>query len=304
MKRKYKLDCKYFNNIDTHDKAYILGLLAADGYNNHKDGEIVIGQAGFDNIEILEKIKKCIKSNQPLGCIKRSEQNDNWQDFYTLSIYSREISDNLLSLGVIQNKSNFLNYPVIPKEFDSSFILGYFDGDGSISIDEKRYNRGSITFTGNNLLIEIIQKKICDITGYKGYIYTRNENSPNIITLSYSGSKSTTTILYWLYSNSNIYLKRKKEKFDFLVDIHKERMKKRDEKNNIKKEKEVNTKTQKDIQHSLIISLLDKGYSIRQISLQFNIDKRKTRKIINEIGYEYPERKRMFAKDPKSCNNI
>ena len=214
------------------------------------------------------------------------------------------ISDNLSELGIIQNKSNILEYPIIQEEFDSSFILGYFDGDGSIYIDKKRYNKGNITFTGNNLVIEIIQKKIYNITKYKGYTYARHEKSPNIITLYYSGTKSTTTILSWLYSKSNIYLNRKKDKFDFLLNIHEERMKKIEEKKKIKIDKEINIKNKKDDEINKIISLLDNGYSIRQISIQFNIDKRKTRKIINELNYEYPERKRMFAKDPRKQNII
>ena len=41
MERKYKLNCNYFDTIDTQEKAYILGILAADGYNNNKDGEVV-----------------------------------------------------------------------------------------------------------------------------------------------------------------------------------------------------------------------------------------------------------------------
>ena len=304
MERKYKLNCNYFDTIDTQEKAYILGILAADGYNNNKDGEVVIGQSGINNTEILEKIKKCIKSDQPLGCVKNSKKNINWKDFYTLAIYSRRISDNLSELGIIQNKSNILEYPIIQEEFDSSFILGYFDGDGSIYIDKKRYNKGNITFTGNNLVIEIIQKKIYNITKYKGYTYARHEKSPNIITLYYSGTKSTTTILSWLYSKSNIYLNRKKDKFDFLLNIHEERMKKIEEKKKIKIDKEINIKNKKDDEINKIISLLDNGYSIRQISIQFNIDKRKTRKIINELNYEYPERKRMFAKDPRKQNII
>jgi acylphosphatase len=301
MKRKYKLNCNYFDAIDTHDKAYILGILAADGYNNNKDGEVVIGQAG-DNKEILEKIKNYIGSNQPISCIKRG--NKNHQNFYTLPIYSRKISDKLSEIGIVQNKSHVLSFPTIDEELDSSFILGYFDGDGSISIDEKRYFRGSINFTGNKLIIETIQNKIKKITNYKGYISIRNLESPNIISLSYSGTKSVVSILSWLYSKSNIYLDRKYKKFCILKNLQQIRENKKKEKlENQRLENEIKSSLKED-EYKNIIKLLDQGYSIRQLSIQFNIDKRKTRKVINETNYEYPERRRMYIKDPNTFNTI
>ena len=58
-KRKYSLNEKYFDSINTEDKAYILGFICADGYIA-KD-RIVIAIAKKD-IQILENIKKFIYS--------------------------------------------------------------------------------------------------------------------------------------------------------------------------------------------------------------------------------------------------
>lgn len=38
--RKYTINEKYFEKVDTPEKAYILGLLYADGYNSEKTGRI------------------------------------------------------------------------------------------------------------------------------------------------------------------------------------------------------------------------------------------------------------------------
>jgi hypothetical protein len=301
MKRKYNLNCDYFNSIDTHEKAYILGFLAADGYNNNKDGEVVIGQAGIDNKEILLKIREELDSNQPLFCIKRE---NNCNDFYTLSIYSRVISNKLSDLGIVQNKSHILKYPTINKDLDSSFILGYFDGDGSVNIDYKRYNRGSLSFTGNKDIIDVIQEKIKEKTNYNGYRYIRHKNSPNILSLNYCGSKSTTKILSWLYSKSTLFLERKHEKYSFLNEIQNFKEKNKELKLMEDTNKNLAEKEEKNKEYNNIIELLNKGYSIRQLKLQFGIDKRKTQKIIKELNYEYPKRRRMYSKDPRTHNNF
>ena len=59
-RRKYQLDECYFDEIDTPNKAYILGFLCADGTNNRDKGTVsmTLEEGDFD---ILEKIRKEIK---------------------------------------------------------------------------------------------------------------------------------------------------------------------------------------------------------------------------------------------------
>ena len=59
-------------------------------------------------------------------------------------------------------------------------------------------------------------------------------------------------------------------------------------------------KVESEKEEEFVISKLNEGFSIRQIWLQFDIDKRRIRKIINEQQYSYGTRRRMFAVDPKS----
>lgn len=41
MYKKYELNENYFNVIDSHEKAYILGFIYADGYNREDLLELV-----------------------------------------------------------------------------------------------------------------------------------------------------------------------------------------------------------------------------------------------------------------------
>ena len=53
--RKYKINEKFFSTIDTQEKAYVLGLLYADGYVNKLHTCITLALSEKD-ADILKKI--------------------------------------------------------------------------------------------------------------------------------------------------------------------------------------------------------------------------------------------------------
>lgn len=128
--RTYTLNENYFDEIDTPTKAYIYGLLAADGYNYVAKGTISLSlQAGDESL--LLDINNEIGSNRPLSV--RKFTNSNWKDSYTLSIGSMHMSHQLENLGIIQNKSLILDFPEWISETLFPYMLkGYIDGNGWI----------------------------------------------------------------------------------------------------------------------------------------------------------------------------
>ena len=65
--RKHDFDQKFFEKIDTEEKAYILGFIYADGCNSlhPTTGCLSIAQMEKD-VDILEKIKLAMKSTSQL----------------------------------------------------------------------------------------------------------------------------------------------------------------------------------------------------------------------------------------------
>src|ERR1035437_1132855 len=135
MKKLYTFDEHYFDNIDTKDKAYILGFLFADGYNYECRGVISLSLAQRDK-EILDKINEILHSNRPLQFIdmKKYHKEQTHQNQYRLNLSNRHTSMTLKKLGCSQCKSKTLLYPTfLTPEFTHHFIRGYFDGDSCIS---------------------------------------------------------------------------------------------------------------------------------------------------------------------------
>ena len=109
-RRRYKLNENYFDDIDTPNKAYILGFLYADGSNSESKCTISMSLQEEDGY-ILEKIRKEIGSEKPLEFLDYSNKHDggyNYKNQYRLLMFSRHMCDALKDKGVVPNKSLIL----------------------------------------------------------------------------------------------------------------------------------------------------------------------------------------------------
>lgn len=220
-KRQYSLDEKYFELIDTPEKAYWVGFLAADGYVNSSKGILELGLQRQDESHI-KKFAKAINTNKPIYQ-KDSKYNGKKYPSSLLRINSHKMVNDLNALGIIERKSLIYSPPTenqIDKGLIKYWILGYLDGDGSISIDKnKRY---SLSFVGTMKTLSFIQKFFSTNVAY------RNEhNTGKTFSIIYAESK-TKEILDYLYDNDAIYfcLERKYKKYIQICDIDRKRKEK------------------------------------------------------------------------------
>ena len=129
--RKYNVNENYFDVIDSPNKAYIIGLLFADGNNHNKLDSVRIELQDVD-VQILEDIKGELDSDYPLT-YRHFDNHPSWHDSYILSINSQHISKRLNELGMIPNKSLVLDFPSwITEDLFPFMLKGYIDGDGWI----------------------------------------------------------------------------------------------------------------------------------------------------------------------------
>jgi len=208
--KKYNVDEYYFDKIDTSDKAYWLGFLYADGYVIKKKSTYYSGIL-IKDLEHIELFKKCIKSEH---IIKNATTKNN----YSFNIYNKKFSENLIKNGVIPNKTKKICFPDIDNMMISHFIRGFFDGDGSI-IATKKTLSFTICCASKDFLESIRENLLINVDiNSKLNIYERKDGLYNIIT---SSIEDINKINKYLYNDSDeLYLKRKKNKFDFIYDNH------------------------------------------------------------------------------------
>ena len=203
-----------FDKIDTPGKAYWLGFCYADAYNNIGSTTFVISlkEEDYDHVVKLADFVEIETSK-----VQRSITKLNGKEFpiATLKLYSKHLCLKMEELGCPQAKSFKIKYPKwLPEKFNSHFIRGMFDGDGSLSRREPN-NEWKFSLVSTDSGCESIQKIILQATNknitYKNISKTGN----NTCELATSGNEKIHHIMTWLYQDSDdsIKLTRKYNKF-------------------------------------------------------------------------------------------
>ena len=207
INKKYDVNELFFENIDTKEKAYFLGLMMSDG--SVSDRSIIISLQEKDR-SILEKFKKTIEYTGPLAL--QVSKNIDHQSTSILRIYSRELVKSLSTLGCGKGKTYTLRFPNIKEEFYSHFIRGFFDGDGCII---KKTSGYYFSITGNkNFLLDLnnILSKCININPCK--ISRKNKSSELFGAIQYSKNSDLLKIKDYIYKDcENLYIERKYIKF-------------------------------------------------------------------------------------------
>lgn len=196
---------EYFDKIDTHEKAYFLGLLYSDGYICKTPYGVNVGIAlQKQDKYILEYLKKEFNVSNKISDYKNSSK---------FSVCCINLYNKLLKLGIKENKSNLdFGIPNIDDEFINSSILGYFDGDGCITIKSTGYSVVSIC-CNSKIFLEEIQNVLNSKNIKTRPICTEKRSKNNLYTLYLSKKENQLKFMNFIYKNSKIFLYRKYYKF-------------------------------------------------------------------------------------------
>ena len=202
----------YFEKIDTQNKAYFLGLIAADGsvFQCNK-GKIVFSISLIDK-DLLDLLSIEICGSDKLVREVKRKYRDGSSKMYEIKFSDEIFTNNLISNGILINKTFTLDFPNIDEEFISHYIRGYLDGDGTVY---KFSGKLFIAFYGNKIFIPKLRDYLFNnnILETKYAIIDRG----NHCSIHISSKKANLSMNNYIYNNSNIYLKRKKSIFDFAL---------------------------------------------------------------------------------------
>ena len=214
-KRIYKVNEQFFNNINTEEKAYILGFICADGHIGKDRLNITVS---IKDRDILEKIRKAMHSNHPIKEVQRiNPYNKTDRKLLTLvelMIGSVELVKPLFKMGLTTNKTYTLSGDIvkyIPKFLIRDFLRGYFDGDGNVFFG-KRYSSGykyNINICGNE---DFLLKSFQTYFPSPNKLY-KDLYSKQCYVWKISNRDKVRDFMYYLYYNSSIFLQRKYNEF-------------------------------------------------------------------------------------------
>ncbi len=204
---KYSLNLDFFKSW-SNEMAYILGYIFADGYIRiRKSGmELTIKSIDFG---ILNKMNKAMESSYPI-----SKDKTDTGSIFRLSIYRKEIIEDLLNLDLTPQKSLTMTFPKIPHKFIFHFIRGYFDGDGHVRIVG---NSLDISFTSGSLAFLVGLKQELEKLSIKSGIYSPKNYSFHILTIYKKNQKYFIDNLYY---QASLILQRKKDIFQEYFQNH------------------------------------------------------------------------------------
>jgi hypothetical protein len=151
--RRHEITEGYFKVIDSEEKAYWLGFLAADGCIRkrvRKDGKsrgdsIVLKLSVMDK-KHMEKFRNSIcptaKITHYTSKTITRKGNDSFSDVCWFGVYSNELVQDIIELGVGPKKTFTVGKPNIDEKYYKDFIRGFFDGDGCCYVKKRRGKRG------------------------------------------------------------------------------------------------------------------------------------------------------------------
>lgn len=218
-RREYDIDVTYFDEINTPNKAYIMGLFYADGCNKTSKRQVDISLQEED-IHILEDIKREIKTSRPLSFKNYKDKNPNHKNQYKLSITNKHISETLSSLGMVDAKSLVLEFPKwLNEDLYSHFIRGYFDGDGCLYLGNGKCNP-EVSIVSTIMFIEKIQEILDNQIGVTMRIKTQKQHKPVTKVGVITGRQKIATFLNWIYQDADLKLNRKYEKYQQFMESY------------------------------------------------------------------------------------
>lgn len=205
--RRYKINHDYFESIDDQNKAYWLGLLAADGHVIRN--QVIITQKDPDH-EYLKIFAKDMNSDYEVKMYDGKTSYGNCR-YGKLVVTSSKMNSDLKKLGIIERKSLDLKPPPIDSSMFPSYIRGYFDGDGSASLGS---HLPRIRFCGTEEMLEWISVQL---NANKIFWSKRYDDEKNNYMIEISRKADLITSTDYMYNDATRYYDRKYKR---LVQFH------------------------------------------------------------------------------------
>lgn len=203
---------RYFEDIRSQYQAYWLGFMFADGCIIRRkydySSNIVALRVGLSiqDRQLLDAFLIDIQSSPRIAICNNGKEA-------RVSLNSVRMVNDLESLGCVERKSlKLTGIPDIPAGLVRHFVRGYFDGDGSVSVQNKTLR---INMLGTFEFLSDIRKTL--LMNGVSFTEPKVQGKTNCFVLAGNGNKKAQLFYNYIYTGAERFLLRKKETFDAVL---------------------------------------------------------------------------------------
>lgn len=214
IKTLYTVDSDFFKKIDTEEKAYIVGFIAADGHIDANTYRLTIALKNSD-YQLLEKIRTAMHSTHPIkrGILRKNpykKTENKILEQCSISINGKDLVQPLINMGLSGKKTYTLSDELIkyiPDNLVRHFLRGYFDGDGNVTW-------GTEYSSGFKYIVQVCGNEDFLNGSFQKYFPSncslyKNKYSKQCYTWKIANKKEVLKFLIYIYDDAHIYLNRK-----------------------------------------------------------------------------------------------
>ena len=156
----------YFSQIDSPVKAYILGLLATDGNVGSANNSVKL-KVSIKDIELPELVRDEVS---PLSSVRTYVAPPlpgytRERPVAQVAVSSPQMKRDLGKLGVVPRKTFITRWAALDPRFAASFILGCFDGDGTLFVRGRPGRWQWMLYSASESFLRAAHQVICQHTG-------------------------------------------------------------------------------------------------------------------------------------------
>lgn len=198
---KYSCDHRFFQTIDTEEKAYWLGFFTADGSVRPPNGiALCIALKDGDHVH---QFAKALCASYPIeDRLKRK-----WP-MTEIAFRSTQMTADLSHYGIVPNKGQTVPWPILGNEFVRHYLRGAIDGDGSFYVSRKQVG---MMLASNLDYLTDCQNLLMQIFGFKRTKISKAGKKVGIRCMKYGGNRQLLPFFNYLYADATIYLPRKRD---------------------------------------------------------------------------------------------
>ena len=207
----------FFEDIDTEEKAYFLGLITTDG--NVFEPDSMGRQASIsitlqeEDEYLLQRFKDATKTTTAISHDGRGSA--------MVAIRSNIMAKDLSKYGVVPRKSFITYLPLIREDLMPHLIRGIIDGDGSVASLQREKHLHGISLCGTHALVEGVLNYLLDKGIATSRVSVYDYKDKQLSQFRISRIEDMYNVGKWLYKDATIFMQRKYEAFkDFCEHYH------------------------------------------------------------------------------------